>query len=85
MDSQRDLPRFYKVMDQAHFPHARFNVYNLREDKTSPNGEEKAANITAVPTFILYRDGKEVGRIVESAYPTIEMNMLTILKGTPAK
>ncbi|MBC3538388.1 thioredoxin family protein [Rufibacter sediminis] len=85
MDSQRDLPRFYKVIDQAHFPHARFSVVNLREDKTSPNGEEKSANITAVPTFILYRDGKEVGRIVESAYPTIEMNMLTILKGEASK
>ncbi|GGK58734.1 thioredoxin family protein [Rufibacter glacialis] len=81
LDSQRDLPRFYKVLDFARFPHAKFNVISLREDKSSLTGEEKRDSITAVPTFILLRDGKEVGRIVESAYPTIEMNMLTILKG----
>ncbi|RNI25870.1 thioredoxin family protein [Rufibacter latericius] len=84
-DSQRDIPRFYKVLDFAHFPHSRFNLISLREDKSGFNGEEKADNITAVPTFILYREGKEVGRIVETAYPTLEMNMLTILKGDSTK
>ncbi|WP_210486389.1 thioredoxin family protein [Rufibacter aurantiacus] len=81
-DSQRDVPRFYKLLDQAHFPHSRLHLISLREDKTGPNGEEKLDNITAVPTFILYREGKELGRIVETAYPTLEMNMLTIIKGT---
>ncbi|WP_148041208.1 thioredoxin family protein [Rufibacter immobilis] len=81
LDSQRDLPRLFKVIDQARFPHSRLQLISLREDKSSLKGEEKGDSITAVPTFILYRDGKEVGRIVETAYPTLEMNMLTILKG----
>lgn len=85
MDSQRELPRLYKVMDQARIPYSRLEVISLREDKTTPTGEEKAYNITAVPTIILYRNGQEVGRIVETAYPTLEMNMLTILKGAPKK
>ncbi|WP_207432601.1 thioredoxin family protein [Sabulibacter ruber] len=85
MDSQRDVPRFYKVIDQAHFPYSRLKMISLREDKSAPEGEEKIDNITAVPTFILYKDGKEMGRIVETAYPTIEMNMVNILKGTENK
>jgi thiol-disulfide isomerase/thioredoxin len=82
LDSQRDLPRLYKLLDQARFPHSKLHLIHLREDKSSLNGEEKKDTVTAVPTFILYREGKEVGRIVETAYPTLEMNMLTILKGT---
>jgi thiol-disulfide isomerase/thioredoxin len=85
MDSQRELPRLYKIMDQARLPYSRLEIVSLREDKTGLGGEEKTANITAVPTFILYRNGQEVGRIVETAYPTLEMNMLTILKAATKK
>ncbi|WP_205501936.1 thioredoxin family protein [Rufibacter psychrotolerans] len=85
LDSQRDLPRFIKIMDQARIPHSRFQLISLREDKSGLTGSEKTDSVTAVPTFILYKNGKEMGRIVETAYPTMEMNMVTILQGTNPK
>ncbi|MGV3540359.1 MAG: hypothetical protein ACO1OQ_11140 [Rufibacter sp.] len=85
MDSQREVPRFYKVLDAARIPHSRVEMISLREDKSGLNGEEKTYNITAVPTFIFYKNGKEVGRIVETAYPTLEMNMLTVLTDSTSK
>lgn len=79
IDSQREIPRFYKILDATRFPYSRLDLISLREDKTGFNGQEKADNITAVPTFIFFKDGKELGRIVETAYPTLEMNMLQVL------
>lgn len=84
-DSQREIPRFYKLLDAARIPYSRIELISLREDKTGLKGEEKTYNITAVPTFILYQEGKEVGRIVETAYPTLEMNMLNLLTGSSKK
>ncbi|MFC6998454.1 thioredoxin family protein [Rufibacter roseus] len=81
LDSQREVPRFFKILDAARFPYARLELISLREDKTSLAGEEKADNVTAVPTFIFYKDGKELGRIIETAYPTLEMNMVQVLSG----
>lgn len=79
LDSKREVPRLFKVLDATRFPYSKVEMISLREDKTGLNGQEKADNITAVPTFIFYRDGKEVGRIIETAYPTLEMNMITVL------
>lgn len=82
MDSQRELPRFFKILDATRFPYANLEMISLREDKTGLDNQAKTDSITAVPTFIFYRQGKEVGRIVETAYPTLEMNMVTVLSET---
>jgi tetratricopeptide (TPR) repeat protein len=49
--------------------------------KQSPTGEEKGLNIHRVPTFIFYKDGKEVNRIVESPKTTFEYDIKAILNG----
>ncbi|WP_157600682.1 thioredoxin family protein [Rufibacter sp. DG15C] len=85
IDSQRDVPRFFKVLDMGRVPLTKLEMVSLREDKSTWTGEEKQLNISAVPTFIVYKDGKELGRIVEVAYPTIEMQLLNIIKGTEKK
>ena len=50
-------------------------------DLVGPAGEEGGMNITHVPTFIFYRDGLELGRIVEYPNRTIEKDMVEILVG----
>jgi tetratricopeptide (TPR) repeat protein len=49
--------------------------------KQSPTGEEKGLNIHRVPTFIFYKDGKEVNRIVESPKTTFEHDLKAIIDG----
>lgn len=82
-DSQREVPNFYKVLDAASFPENQLKVIAIdrTEDayKQSPHGEEKGLNIHRVPTFIFYKDGKEVNRIVESPKETLERDMFKIV------
>ena len=49
--------------------------------KASPTGEEKGLNIHRVPTFIFYKDNKEIGRIVEYPKQDFERDILTIISG----
>lgn len=85
-DSKRETPRFYKVLEAAGFPLDRFTliaVDRIREAyKKSPGGEHEGLNIHRVPTFIFYKNGKEVNRIVESPVQTLEEDILQIINGT---
>ncbi|GHC48732.1 thioredoxin family protein [Ulvibacter litoralis] len=83
-DSREELPRFYKVLDEANFPLARLTtvaVNNERDHyKQSPGGEEEGHTIHRVPTFIFYKDGKEVNRIVEHPVSSFEADVVEILQ-----
>ncbi|WP_452220646.1 thioredoxin family protein [Lacinutrix salivirga] len=82
-DSKLEVPRFYNVLETAKFPTNQLEVIALdnTEDayKQGPNGEEKGMNIHRVPTFILYKNGKEVNRIVEHPKETLERDLLKIV------
>ena len=84
-DSKREVPRFYNVLEAANFPKNQLKVIAVDNDtktyKQSPGGEEKGLNIHRVPTFIFYKDGKEVNRIVEYPKETLEKDMLKITTG----
>lgn len=82
-DSRREVPRFYKILEKANFPMNQLNVVALDHEKDqykkSPGGEEKGLNILKVPTFIFYRDGKVVNRIVESPILSLEEDIQAII------
>ncbi len=84
-DSKREVPRFYNVLEAAGFPEKSLKVIAVDNDikryKQSPGGEEKGLNIHRVPTFIFYKNGKEVNRIVEYPKETLEKDILKIVKG----
>ena len=84
-DSHRDVPHFYKILDEVKFDYSRLNVYATSEEKTTPEGYENGKNIIQVPTIIFYKDGKEINRIVEYSIYTIEQDMLDILSGKDYK
>ncbi len=84
-DSRRELPKFYKVIDEVGFEENQLEAIAVdrKKDayKSSPNGEEKGLNIHRVPTFIFYKNNKEIGRIVEYPKQDFERDMLTIING----
>ncbi|CAL2058756.1 thioredoxin family protein [Tenacibaculum sp. 190524A05c] len=84
-DSKRNLPVFYKVIEEAGLPKENLKVYALDRKKEaykqSPNKDEKGLNIHRVPTFIIYKGGKEVNRIVEHPKETFERDLLKIVRG----
>lgn len=84
-DSQRELPRFYKILESVKFPiESRLNIYGVNRQKKSFYGEEIGKDITHVPTIIVYKKGKEIGRIVESPVSGyLEEDFEKIVNGNP--
>lgn len=84
-DSKREVPRFYKILDAANFLENQLEVIAVDRTpeayKKSPTGEEKGLNIHKVPTFIFYKNGKEINRIVESPQTTLEEDIKAIIDG----
>ena len=83
-DSQREIPNFYKMLDQSDFDYKNLELVTVNRKKKA-NGLEKGFNIIRVPTFIFYKNGKEIGRFVEHAVDdsTIEEDILKIISGKP--
>jgi thiol-disulfide isomerase/thioredoxin len=78
-DSKRDVPRLFKILDQAGFPESRVTMHALDRTKKDAAGLTVQWNIERVPTFIFLRGGKEVGRIVERPKATLESDLLHLL------
>lgn len=64
-DSQRELPRIIELSSQLDAEKFNFWYYALNTQKSDPKGLAKAHKIRRTPTMIIYRDGEEVGRILE--------------------
>lgn len=78
-DSKREVPRFLKIADLTSIPSQRIRYYGVDRSKTSEDGITEKYAIERVPTFILLKNGEEVGRIVESPKNSIEEDLLTLL------
>ena len=84
-DSQRETPRLYKVLEAIDFDMTKFEIIAVSRDKDTPNHLEKGQNIEYVPTIIVLKNEKEIGRIVESTIDTLEEDFLAILSGEDYK
>ncbi|MFC5046839.1 thioredoxin family protein [Aquimarina hainanensis] len=84
-DSKRETPTFYKILDAADYDYKNLELITVDRSKKTPSAHEKGLDIQRVPTFIFYKDGKEIGRYVEYARETLEKDMLAILSGKSYK
>ncbi len=64
-DTQFILPKFFKLQEKSGFPDEAITLFGVNREKTSLGNIAKAFNVTLVPTFIVMKDGKEIGRVVE--------------------
>lgn len=81
-DTKRELPRFFKSMDQAGLPEPQVTLIGLDRSKKDTEGLTEKWQIEFVPTFIFIRNGRELGRIVETPEGTLEGNIAQILRAT---
>jgi hypothetical protein len=81
-DSRREVPRLWKALDLAG-PAAPFEVHYIAvdHDKKEPGGRVSGNDVRYVPTFIVRRNGQEVGRIVEQSPDGVEKDLLALLTG----
>lgn len=81
-DSRREVTRFWKALDVAGgiVP---FTIEYIAVDraKTAPEGLTDGIGLRYVPTFVVVRAGKEVGRIIESSPGGLEKDLRALLKG----
>lgn len=81
-DSREQVPRFFKVMDEAGYPADNVNIICVNREKKDFSGMVDSLNIELVPTFIFYKAGKELGRLVETPKQTMEEDIFEILTGS---
>jgi len=81
-DSRRELPRLWKAMDSGSGA-VNFQLRYIGVDraKKEPADLVKEYDVRYLPTFIVRRDGHEVGRIVETSPNGIEKDLLALLTG----
>jgi len=79
-DTQDLLPKFFRVVHDADIDSSAIKIYGLDADKLGIDKVKPQNEIEFVPTFIIMKDGKELGRIVETARRSIEKDMMYILK-----
>ncbi|MBS1578135.1 MAG: thioredoxin family protein [Bacteroidetes bacterium] len=64
-DTQFLLPQFYKLIDESHYSEKNITLLAVDENKHTVNNLHTKYAIISVPTFIVLKNGKEVGRVVE--------------------
>lgn len=64
-DTQNVLPKFFKLQEQSGVPDTDISFVGVDREKHSVGNLAQAHGITNVPTIIVMKDGKEVGRVVE--------------------
>lgn len=84
-DSQREVPKFYKLLELSDYDLSNLEVKAVTENKTLPDEAEKKYNIVYVPTIIFIKDGEEVGRFVEFANEELEIDVAKIVSGEEYK
>lgn len=78
-DSKREIPAFFKIMESIDNPLITANYTALEYRRSGPKDIIKENNIKRTPTFIIYKNGKEVGRIIEEVEVSVESDLYEII------
>lgn len=80
-DSKRELPRYFTVMDAAGVSDSTLTMVGVDRTKKDSEGLTEKWGITRVPTFVFFRGGQELGRVVERvpAGSTLEAEIAKVL------
>jgi len=79
-DSKNHVSACFKILDMTDNPLIQTVYIGIPRDKTArPKYLPQAKNIEKLPTFLVYKDGKELGRIIETPAKSVEEDLLAIL------
>lgn len=79
-DSKLQVPRFFKIIDLAGYNEKRMTVIGVDRKKNALTTNIEHLKVERVPTFIVYQNGKELGRIIESPKKSLEKDLARIIK-----
>jgi thiol-disulfide isomerase/thioredoxin len=64
-DSHFIIPRYFLLLDAAGYASSKISLIGVDRNKKTLNNLSESFNIINVPTIIVMKNGKEVGRVVE--------------------
>lgn len=81
-DSRREVSRLWRTLDEVgdNVPFT-IRYFGIDHGLHRPANIVKRAHLVRVPTFVVERDGRELGRIVEVSPHGIENDLLALLTG----
>lgn len=83
-DSRQHVPRLLKTLSEAANPNITVELIGIDSEFHQPMDVIAGRNITNVPTVIVSREGRELGRMNETpASATVEEDICDIVAGTP--
>ena len=85
VDSRREIPKLFKILDQAGYDLSKFTIVGVDMNKVTPEKTEAEWDINFVPTIIFLKDGKEVNRFVEYPKTSVEEDIADIVSGKEYK
>lgn len=84
-DSKREVPRLFKILEAMNFDKNNLEIIALDRAKKTPDNLQVGFDIQRTPTFIFYKDDKEIARYVEHSKKSLEKDLLKILSGKKYK
>lgn len=82
-DSKKQVPAFIKTIELAKNSLIEVEYVAVTKNKNDPNKLSDSFGLKYTPTFIIYRNNKEYGRIIEEPEFSIEEDLVLILKSEP--
>jgi thiol-disulfide isomerase/thioredoxin len=79
-DSKREVPRFYKILNTLNYDQTNLQIVGLNKDKKGYFNDYSYLNIKNTPTFIFFKNDKEIGRIIERPKGSLELQIQNILE-----
>jgi len=64
-DSHFVIPRFFSLLDAAGYPSGKISLIGVDRNKKTLDNLSETLQVTNVPTIIVMKKGKEIGRVVE--------------------
>jgi hypothetical protein len=80
-NGKREVPRLLKILSDLRQPRFSVKFYLVDKDQRVPAKLLEMNDIVFFPTFLVTRQGKEVGRIVERPPRAIETDLTMLLSG----
>ena len=78
-DSREQLPRLFKILNELNYDLNSITLIGVNREKKGLSNEAEGLDIQFVPTIIFYKDGSEIGRVVETPVESLEKDLLKIL------
>jgi thiol-disulfide isomerase/thioredoxin len=79
-DCHREIPHFIRIIETLANPHIQVTYIGLDLSKQDPQELSTQYEFTRIPTLLVHRNGKELGRIVERPEISLESDLAQILR-----